>query len=182
VAVAAEDPVLSAVVAQVPWMGVDLRRVDPRPGGLAARLLLAALRDVVGVRRGRAPVLLPVFGPAGAVTVLGEPEDESALDHLVASAPDWRNELAARSVLSLLLYRPGRRSRRLAMPLLVCIADADMMTSTRLAGRAAATAPRGELRRYPGGHLDAYVGGVFEAMVSDQIAFLLDHVAGAGDG
>jgi hypothetical protein len=129
VAVAAEDPVLSAVVAQVPWMGVDLRRVDPRPGGLAARLLLAA-----------------------------------------------------RSVLSLLLYRPGRRSRRLAMPLLVCIADADMMTSTRLAGRAAATAPRGELRRYPGGHLDAYVGGVFEAMVSDQIAFLLDHVAGAGDG
>lgn len=182
VAVGAADPTLAAVVAQVPWMGVDLRRADPRPVSATARLLLAALRDAVDARAGRPPVLLPVFGPAHAVTILGEPDDRAALDALVAAGPDWRNELAARSVLSLLLYRPGRRSRRLKMPLLVCIAESDVLTSVRLAARAAATAPRGELRRYASGHFDAYVGQAFEAMVADQIAFLGHHLEEAGDG
>jgi uncharacterized protein len=33
-------------------------------------------------------------------------------------------------------------------------------------------APRGEVRLYPGGHFDIYVGDDFERVVADQIDFL----------
>ena len=37
-------------------------------------------------------------------------------------------------------------------------------------------APRGELRRYPGGHFTAYLGEVFENMVTDRVGFLRRHL------
>ena len=96
---------------------------------------------------------------------------------LAADAPGWRNEMAARSLFSLIRYRPGKLAGRLVMPLLICVADDDTAASLPLAVRAAEQAPRGELRRYPGGHFAAYLGEVFEQMVSDQVKFLRRHLA-----
>ena len=42
--------------------------------------------------------------------------------------------------------------------------------------RHAAKAPRGEIRRYPVGHFDIYMGKQFERVVADQLAFLQTHV------
>jgi hypothetical protein len=87
--------------------------------------------------------------------------------------------MAARSLFSLISYRPGRLAGRLMMPLLVCVADDDTAASVPLAVRAARQAPRGELRRYPGTHFGAYLGEVFERMVADQVAFLRRHLSSA---
>jgi uncharacterized protein len=104
-------------------------------------------------------------------------QDHAVVMALAADAPEWRNELAARSLFSLIGYRPGTRAKRLRMPLLVCVAEDDTATSLPLAVRAAEEAPRGQLCRYPGGHFSAYVGDVFERMVSDEVAFLRQHLA-----
>jgi hypothetical protein len=85
--------------------------------------------------------------------------------------------MAARSLFSLIRYGPGKLAGRLVMPLPICVADEDTAASLPLAVRAADQAPHSELRRYPGGHFPAYVGEVFEQMVSDQVKFLRLHLA-----
>ena len=42
--------------------------------------------------------------------------------------------------------------------------------------RYAATAPRGEVKRYPVGHFDIYLGAPFERAVRDQTDFLVRHL------
>ncbi|KUL25618.1 hypothetical protein ADL15_40400 [Actinoplanes awajinensis subsp. mycoplanecinus] len=174
--VAAADPAIRAVVAQLPFMGIEAGRSSPRSGKVTAALFAAALRDAAGALFARAPVTVPIVGPPGAVAVFTGAEDDAVARHLAAEAPTWRNEMAARSLFALMRYRPGRLARRLEMPLLVCVAEADTAASLPLATRAAREAPHGELRRYPGGHFSAYLGEVQQRMVTDQTAFLRRHL------
>jgi uncharacterized protein len=177
VTVAADDPSIAAVVAQLPFMGVDLRGSSQRTGRVTRTLFMAAIRDAIGGVFGRTPVTIPMVGEPGAVAVFTGTEDNTVARALAAEAPEWRNEMAARSLFSLIRYRPGKLAGRLVMPLLICVADDDTAASLPLAVRAAEQAPRGELRRYPGGHFAAYLGEVFEQMVSDQVKFLRRHLA-----
>lgn len=172
VAVAAEDPRIAAVVAQLPFMGIDLRRASPRPRRVTRRLFAAAVRDLLRGAVGRRPVVVAMVGQPGAEAVFTGAEDYSVAMELSEQAPTWRNEMCARSLFSLIRYRPGRLAGRLRMPLLVCVADDDTAASGQLAVRAAEDAPHGQLRRYPGGHFAAYVGDVFERMVTDEVEFL----------
>ena len=177
VAVAAADPAIRAVVAQLPFMGVDTGRSSPRSGKVTAVLFAAALRDTVGALFGRRPVTVPIVGEPGAVAVFTGSDDDAVARELAAGAPTWRNEMAARSLFGLVGYRPGRLARRLHMPLLVCVAEADTAASLPLALRAAEQAPYGQLRRYPGSHFAAYLGEVQQRMITDQTAFLRRHLA-----
>jgi hypothetical protein len=104
-------------------------------------------------------------------------EDNAVARALAAEAPEWRNEMAARSLFSLIGYRPGKLAGRLVMPLLIFVADDDTAARCHWLSRAAEQASRGELRRYRGGHFAAYLGEVFEQMVSDQVKFLRRHLA-----
>jgi hypothetical protein len=126
---------------------------------------------------GRPPVMLPMVGAPGQVAVFTGAEDDISMRALAAGAPEWRNEMAGRSMFSLLRYRPGAAAGRVAVPLLICVADDDTAASLPLAVRAANEAPHAELRRYPGSHFAAYTGDVFEQMVRDQVAFLQRHLA-----
>jgi uncharacterized protein len=178
VTVAADDPSIAAVVAQLPFMGVDLHGSSrPRTGRVTRTLFMAAIRDATRGVFGRTPVTIPMVGEPGTVAVFTGTEDNTVARALAAEAPEWRNEMAARSLFSLIRYRPGKLAGRLVMPLLICVADDDTAASLPLAVRAAEQAPRGELRRYPGGHFAAYLGEVFEQMVSDQVKFLRRHLA-----
>ena len=91
---------------------------------------------------------------------------------LTTALPD-----GGRSLFSLISYRPGRLAGRLVMPLLVCVAEGDTAASVPLAVRPAEQAPRGELYRYPGGRFAVYLGGGFERMVADEVAFLQRHLS-----
>jgi hypothetical protein len=59
---------------------------------------------------------------------------------------------------------------------LFCICDADAVAPPDVAARYAATAPRGEIKRYPVGHFDIYLGEPFEHAVADQTEFLVNHL------
>ena len=95
---------------------------------------------------------------------------------LEAAAPEWRNAMAARSLFSLLRYKPVRAAARVRIPLLILAADDDTAASMRLTEQAAREAPHAQLRRYPGGHFSAYSGDIFERMVADEVAFLSEHL------
>ncbi|MBL9014725.1 MAG: alpha/beta fold hydrolase [Myxococcales bacterium] len=176
VAIAAEDPGLAAVVAQVPWLGVDRARESPWRGTTLRALAGAAIRDRLRAARKRPALVLPVVGEPGELAVFTGADAAAFARRFAATAPTWRNEIAARSLLALLRYRPREGAARIGMPLLLCVAEHDRYASPELARRVAAAAPRGELRTYPIEHFDAYLGEN-ERLVADQVAFRSEALA-----
>jgi fermentation-respiration switch protein FrsA (DUF1100 family) len=90
---------------------------------------------------------------------------------------DWRNEVAARIMLSFALYSPGKRASEVSCPILFQVGTDDHITPPRPAVKAAGRAPRGELLTYPLSHFEIYRGQPFEHAVGDQISFLRRHVS-----
>jgi dienelactone hydrolase len=176
VSVAAANPAIAAVVAQLPFFGIQLRGSSPRTAAVTVKLFSAAIADTVGGLLHLSPKTVAMVGAPGTVAVFTGAQDYEVCQLLAASAPDWRNELAARSLWSLMRYRPANALARVSAPLLVCVADADTAASVPLALQASAQAPRAEIRRYPGGHFGAYTGAVFEQMVTDETEFLRHHL------
>lgn len=175
IAVAATDSRIAAVIAQVPFVD-GLSSAMKVPPVTQLRLGAAGIRDAVGAALRRPPHLLPAVGTPGDIAAMTDPEAEPGFRAINAPGSLWRNEFAARLMLTLPAYRPGTLAERLGMPLLVCVADADVITPPGPAVRAARRAPRGVLRRYPGGHFDLYLGDTFEQVVTDQVDFLGQHV------
>lgn len=173
IAVAARDFRIAAVIAQVPFDGLAAAwQISPRT---MVRLAASGVQDAVRSVLSRPPVLVAAIGHPGQVAVITAPDAEPGMRALVAQDSRWRNELTARALLTLPLYRPGQRAEHLGMPVLVCVADGDRITPPGPAVRMAARAPRGELRRYPVGHFEIYHGETFQQVIGDQIKFLRQH-------
>jgi uncharacterized protein len=176
VAVAAKDPSIAAVVSQVPFAdGLAAARNTPPLTALRATVL--GLADQAAALAGRAPRLMPAVGPPGSVAVMTEPDAQAGFEAIVPAGSRWRNEVAARVMLRVALYRPVRSAPSVACPLLVCVCERDTTTPPGPAEKMAECAPRGELARYPIGHFDIYVGEHFERAVADQTAFLRRHLS-----
>ena len=179
VAVAVEDGRVAAVIAQVPAMdGAMTALTALRYAGVRqlARLGLLALRDVASSLRGGPPVTAPAIGPPGSVAFMSTPDAEPGMRAI--AGPSWRNEVAARIGLQTGAYRPGLQAGRLPCPILIQIADRDSVAPVKAAQDAAWRATgRAEVRTYPWGHFDVYVGDAFERSVSDQLHFLGRHLS-----
>jgi pimeloyl-ACP methyl ester carboxylesterase len=170
-AVAISEPGIAAVVCVAPV--IDGVRTLLHIGGPAhlARVAGAALRDALGAALGRDPHLVPAGGPPGSGAVLASPEALAEFEATTPPGSTWRNELCARAALRP-PYRLERKVGRISCPILYCIADDDEINPPALGIAAARNAPRGELRRYPGGHFAPLHGDGFEPVVADQIEFL----------
>lgn len=175
VSVAARDPEVAAVVAQVPFADGIATTVRMSPL-LVGKLLLKGLADAAGALAGRDPVTVPIVGPPGSIACLTTPDAEPGYLALVPPGCAFDNRVAARICLALPRYRPGRLAGRVRCPALFCVAADDVVTPPAAAISAANRAPRGELRRYPGGHFDLYLGETFERVIADQLDFLSRHL------
>jgi pimeloyl-ACP methyl ester carboxylesterase len=171
--VAARHPELAAAIAQTPNCdGRAAARNASRHQSKAAMLRLTglALRDRIGAGFGKAPLLVPLTGRPGTVATLTTPDALDG-DEVFADYPDWEREVAARSVLPLAFYRPGKRASSITVPLQVIVCDNDQSALAAPAVRAAAQAPRAELVRLPGGHYEPFRAG-FEQVVAAELDFL----------
>ncbi|MFI7481175.1 alpha/beta hydrolase [Kocuria sp. M1R5S2] len=192
---AAEDPAIRAVVVQVPEFGMgagsvadEIRAKRQRKGvplrtilGVGTRLLGAAVRDEVRARRGRPPHLLPVFAPPGGIGAVIDPRHQRFLARAEETGPTWRNEFAARLFLHPPRYRAGT-AERVAVPLLVCVAEHDTETNPRAAAEIARAAPRGGTLSYPVGHFDLYEDPWQQRVTEDQSRFLRRHLTAGPAG
>jgi fermentation-respiration switch protein FrsA (DUF1100 family) len=104
------------------------------------------------------------------------PDAEPGFRSIDPPGSTWRNEAAARIALRVSGYRPGRHSDRIGAPILFAIAADDAITPPAFARAAAARARNSQVRTYPGGHFDIYVGTEFERAVADQVDFLSRHL------
>lgn len=178
--VAARNPQLAAAIAQTPNAdGPAASRNASRHQKPAAMLRLTGrvLRDAVGGLLGRSPVLVPLAGEPGSVAMLTTPDSADGDRALNPGNryPEWQQAVAARSVLGIALYRPGRDAPRVRCPLLVLVCDQDLTALSEPAVRAAGRAPRAELIRFPGGHYAPFLDQ-HEPAVRAELAFLYRHL------
>lgn len=175
---AARDGAVAAVVSQCPFTdGLTAARAAS-PSSLV-RVLVPALRDELARLCHKPPVLVPLVGPHGSAALMTSPDSEPGYRALIPSGVHLENGVSARFINRVGLYRPGRSARKVNAPILFCICDTDAVAPAETALRYAATAPRGEVKRYPVGHFDIYLGEPFEDAVRDQIEFLVRHLGAA---
>ncbi|KVM58043.1 alpha/beta hydrolase [Burkholderia ubonensis] len=172
---AARDRTIAAAIAQCPFTDgiASLFALNWRS---ALKVTALALCDAVLSLVGRAPVMVPTAGPPGSAALMTAPD---ALDGYLALVPDgtaFRNQVAARFGLDIVRHRPGRKAGDISCPILFCVCEADSVAPAGPTKRYARRAPKGEVRVYPAGHFDIYVGKDFEQAVADQLAFLHRHV------
>jgi pimeloyl-ACP methyl ester carboxylesterase len=165
------EPGVEAAIAVAPL--VDGIRTLLYVGGLAhvLRMGAAGARDGLRALRGAEPFRVAVAGPPGTKAVLNSPGSLPGFESVTSPGSSWRNQLCARAALAP-PYRLARKARRIACPILYCLTEEDDINPPALGRLAAGRAPRGELRLYPGGHFDPFLGDTFERMAADQAGFL----------
>lgn len=172
------DGGIDAVVAQCPFTDGIASALVTNPLTLV-KVTARALHDVVGARFGRPPVMVPSAGAPGSTALMATPDAQSGYLDLVPAGAPFRNEVAARFVFQIIKYRPGRYASKVQCPILFNICERDSLGPAKTTQRYARSAPYGEIRLYPQGHFDIYVGEPFERVVADQIAFLTHNVPSA---
>ena len=179
--VAARHRELAAAIAQSPnadGRAATRRALRHQTAGAAVRLIGRAVVDTIAGTAGRPPSLVPLAGPRGAVAVLTTPDAadaERAFDPVGEFRDSWPRSVAARSVLPLGSYRPGRDAADILCPLLVVVADDDQSALAAPAVDVASRAPQGEVVRVPGGHYASYLDA-HEQVVAAEVDFLRRHV------
>jgi pimeloyl-ACP methyl ester carboxylesterase len=181
VVAAVRDGRVAAVTAQCPMMdGLFTFALAAKTGG-ARNLLRATYSAVADAARGRfgmSPVMIPIVGPPGSFACMTTPDAEPGF--MAIAPPDFRNEVCARMALEFPRYRPYQYASRLPCPILIQVCDDDSVTPVQPAlGAAKRAGSRAEVKRYPIGHFDIYVGEDFERSVADQIDFYSRRVAQA---
>lgn len=155
---AATDPRIRAVVAQVPTISgyqQGLRRVPPA----ALRALEESFAaDELAQLDGEEPHRIALVSDGSIPAAYTDPE---AVSFYLQPLPDgaWENNVTIRSTRAARAYEPGTYITRISpTPLMMVIADNDTVTPTDLALEAyqRALAPK-ELVLFPGGHFDGYL-------------------------
>jgi uncharacterized protein len=95
--------------------------------------------------------------------------------------PNWQQTIAARSVVPIALYRPGRTADRISCPLLAGISTRDQTVLAAPALKAARQAPRGEVLQVDGMHYAAFLDQ-HETVVAAELDFLRRHLLHDGPG
>jgi fermentation-respiration switch protein FrsA (DUF1100 family) len=171
---------LAAVIAQAPLADGAVsspRALAHETPGVLARFPLIALRDVARGLAGREPLVVPLAGPRGALAMLTTP-DASDGDRALNPGnayPEWQQTIAARSVVPIAMYRPGRTASRISCPLLAVISTHDQTVLAAPALKAARRAPAGEILQVDGGHYAAFLDQ-HETVVAAELDFLRRHL------
>jgi pimeloyl-ACP methyl ester carboxylesterase len=171
IATAARVPGIAAVVSQCPFTD-SVASFGTLSPSISARITALAVRDLISARLGGSPVMVPTAGNPGEVALMNAPDAYPGFLKLVPAGTSLRNEVAARIGVKILPYRPGRLAAKVACPILFCVCETDSVAPSGPTRRYAAMAPRGEVKLYPEGHFEIYVGDAFERVIADQLDFL----------
>jgi hypothetical protein len=125
VSVAAKDPLIAAVVAQVPFNGFP-KKVEGRSREMTRKLLGAMFRDSIRGWIGLPPYYIPAVGKTNELAVMASPQASQVIEGM--DSKTWRSEVTPRALFEMMKYKPGDFSSQLKMPLLVCIGEFDRET------------------------------------------------------
>jgi uncharacterized protein len=177
---------VAAAIAQTPFtdgMAATPSALRHETIGVILRFPFLALTDLLRGLLGKPPLVVPLAGPRGAVAMLTTPDAQDGERALNPGNryPDWQQTIAARSVLPLGFYRPGRVAHKIAVPLLVVVAEDDQSVLAAPAIRAANRAPKATVVRVRGGHYAPFLEE-YETVIQHELSFLERHLARVDSG
>ena len=170
-AVAADDPRISGVVATTPVLS-GRAFLRERGLGFLAGGLLAGVRDRLLSAVGR-PRTVPVVADGvddGRFALVSTPGASRAYRDLAGD--EWTNRTPARSILALWRHTGDTDRRRPTCPVLLVGGTRDDVAGIDAAEDAAGSLPDATLVRLPAGHFDIYDGEGFDRCVRHGLAFL----------
>ncbi|KPK75364.1 MAG: hypothetical protein AMS25_18455 [Gemmatimonas sp. SM23_52] len=175
---AARDKDIACVVAQCPALDGRATAVMGRKLvgiGQGLRLIMHGQRDLVRSWLGLSPDKLPIVGKPGSMACMTAPDVYEAYAQLAPAG--FVNEVCARILVRGDKYRPVTKARKVRCPVLIQICEHDNLTPISAAEETARRlGDLAEVKRYPIGHFDIYVGDDFERSVSDQLEFFRRHL------
>nr|WP_296770849.1 alpha/beta hydrolase [Rhodococcus sp. (in: high G+C Gram-positive bacteria)] len=174
---AAEDHALAAAIVQVPHVSGPASTFTQSPTAVV-RLMFAAIRDQTRAWTGRSPYRVKSIGRPGDVAMMTSPGAYEQVERMGDMREELlaENDVAARIVLRVPFYSPGRRAPRIAAPTLVQLARRDDVTPIDTALAVARRIPNREIITYDCGHFDPYLDPHFDTIIGDQIDFLRHHI------
>ena len=90
---------------------------------------------------------------------------------------NFKNEACARIVIRMDKYRPIRQAQNVRCPVLIQVGDRDVGLPSSVVEEAEKRLGKyAEVKHYPIGHFDIYVGNNFERSVTDQLDFYRRHL------
>jgi dienelactone hydrolase len=187
IAAAAADPMIAAVALAAPHVNGLSNNPD---ASLPDRLRLAQrlLADKVGRLCGRPPTTVAAFGSPGTPALITEELEVEGwykalaeIDELEWVIPreharsaelgEWRNEVLAWDLLTVLSFRPGRLARKIQCPILAQLGTRDRVCPIGPQERALRRAANVDIQRLPMNHFGGFWGDGFEHSVAGQIDF-----------
>lgn len=161
----------AAIISQVPHTDGPASTLAAGPAQIA-RLTWHALRDVARSLTGRGPHYVPAAGAPGDLALMTEGESAERYLGLVPEGYEFDQRVAARLILHIALYSPGRHLKRLTMPVLLQVGTRDRTTPARATLKHASRSRTAIVRTYDVGHFEPYTGDLFETFVAEQLGFL----------
>lgn len=163
----------AAVISQVPHTD-GLRSTLELGVPKILRMTGHGLRDQARALVGRSPHYVDASGAPGDLAIMTAPEATTYLE-LVPDGQSFDQRVAARFLLRIALYSPGRHLRRLTMPVLLQVGDRDQTTPADPAVKYGDRGATTTVFRHDTGHFEPYVGEDFETFIGEQLAFLDQH-------
>jgi len=170
ITVAARDPSITAIAAQIPHVdgAGSIRNIRP---AAAVRLALAGLRDLARMITFREPYYIKIVGEPHEPAALNTPGCNEGYLALLPENTDWLNRCPARIILTVGFYRPITVARRVKCPALIIMAEKDQLIPPKLVEKTAQRMPRATLVKLPMDHFAPYSGQDFESVVSREAEF-----------
>ncbi|WP_213576590.1 alpha/beta hydrolase [Rhodococcus sp. USK13] len=165
----------AAVIAQVPHVSGP---AAVRATGLrnTLRVLPSAVIDQTRALLKRSPRYIDSIGRPGDTAVMTSPDAMDGRDRLLAESGlkdgDYLETVAARILLKIGLYSPGRTAGAISCPTLVQIMADDAVTPASVAQKTASRIPHATVHVHRGGHFDPYVEPMFPIVIDEQLSFL----------
>ena len=176
--IASKDKKIACVIGQCPALDneADGEMALEREGiGFFLRLLVHAQRDMGRYRFGMSPHKVPIVGKPGSLAIIAAPGAYEGYSKLVS--PGFINEVCARILLRAYGHNPIDYAKDVQCPVLLQICEKDNLVSEKsYKGMAKILGELAQVKKYPIGHFDIYLGENFEKAVSDQIEFLKKHL------
>ena len=176
IVIAAKDNNIACVVSQCP--GLDHRASEKmfrkRLGiGHILRLFVHGQCDMMRSRLGLSPHKIPIVGKPGSMAFF--PILDAYEGYRRLAPENFINEVCARIILRSHGYRPDKHIQNVRCPVLIQICDHDSLAPIS-AETEKELRKYAEVKHYPIGHFDIYIGSNFEKSVSDQLDFFMKHL------
>lgn len=167
---ASQHPELKGAIVQVPMLD-GLAATFATPVGRLVKMIGLGLLDLI---KPGAPICIPTLSHEGGFSTMDRDGGWEALEAALAAHPDrkYDNRVAARSVLSMPLYRPWLRLKDVKIPMLMIGAMGDTVApfvsdKVRQVGN-----PHVHVIEVDANHFDPYFDPLFPQMLAHQRQFL----------